>query len=295
MKVLNFGSCNIDKVYSVDHITVCGETNHAATLEIFPGGKGLNQSVALARTAERVYHAGCIGRDGEFLREILEENQVDVTYLNTIEEVTGHAVIQLDNDAENCIIIYGGANRAITTEYIDTVLEDFEAGDMLVLQNEISNVDYLIEKAYKKGMEIALNPSPIDNIILSIDLTKITYLLLNETEGKAYKETENAEELLTYMTEAYPNLHILLTLGKRGSVYAYQKVRYTQEIFPVNAVDTTGAGDTYSGFFLGQICNGVSPAEAMRIASGASALAVSRKGASSSIPTLDEVKELLVK
>lgn len=293
MKILNFGSCNIDKVYSVDHITACGETNNASTMELFPGGKGLNQSVALAKTANNVYHAGCIGDDGKFLKELLSDNNVNTTYLNVIDEVTGHAIIQLDKNAENCIIIFGGANRAIGTDYIDNVLDNFEEGDFIVLQNEISNVGYIIDKAYEKGMKIVLNPSPVNDDILNIDLSKVTYILLNETEGKAYKNSENPEEILDYMAQNFPELHVVLTLGKRGSVYSYKSERYYQDSFTVAAVDTTGAGDTFSGFFIANICDGMSPDKAMKIASAASALAVSKKGASSSIPTKAEVMEFL--
>ena len=174
MKILNFGSCNIDYVYSMDHIVKVGETQTTYSLETFSGGKGLNQSIALARAGAEVYHAGCIGNDGEMLLDILNESGVDTSFVKKVDEKNGHAIIQVSAKGENSIFLYPGSNNMVTTEFIDEVLSHFGEGDILLLQNEISNLTYIIEKAYKKKMCIILNPSPINEVIEKIDFNMIS-------------------------------------------------------------------------------------------------------------------------
>ena len=123
MKILNFGSCNIDYVYSMDHIVRVGETQSTYQLEIFPGGKGLNQSIAIARAGASVYHAGCIGSDGEMLTELLTKSGVNVSYVRTVDAKNGHAIIQVSAKGENSIFLYGGSNEMISESFIDFVLE----------------------------------------------------------------------------------------------------------------------------------------------------------------------------
>ena len=179
MKILNFGSANIDYVYSLDHIVMGGETISSKELNIFPGGKGLNQSIALARAGVKAYHAGCIGLDGQLLIDTFESDGVDLKYVRRVEEKSGHAIIQVSRDGENSIVLYAGSNHKITKEHIDDVLSDFDKGDIILLQNEISNLEYVIEKASEKGMFIIFNCSPINDNIFSIDYSRINCVILN--------------------------------------------------------------------------------------------------------------------
>lgn len=292
MKVLNFGSLNIDYVYKLDHIVEKGETISSECLQIYPGGKGLNQSVALGKAGATVYHAGAIGEEGQFLLECLKDANVNTDFVNVIsEEKSGHAIIQNDKEGENCILLFGGANQRITKEQIDKTLAHFECGDFLVLQNEINELCYLVEKAYEKGMKLVLNPSPLNEKILALPLEKIDYFLLNEIEGRQIlkADTEDGEQLLEQLCEKFPKAHIVLTLGKDGSKYANGTERICQGIYKVKAVDTTAAGDTFSGYFIASILEGKEVKEALDIAAKASAIAVSRNGAGVSIPTKEEV------
>lgn len=152
MKVLNYGSLNIDYVYSVDHIAQIGETILSDSLKTFCGGKGLNQSIALAKAGVAVNHAGLIGEDGDILLDICKEYGVDTTYIKKVPAQGGHTIIQVDKEGRNNIILYGGTNQMQSREYIDKVLSDFTAGDYLLLQNEINQLDYIIDKAYEKEM-----------------------------------------------------------------------------------------------------------------------------------------------
>ena len=147
MKVLNFGSLNLDYVYQVNSILIPGETQASTDRKIFCGGKGLNQSIALAKAGVTVYHAGMIGEGGEILLETCRENNVNTKFIRQISGPSGHTVIQVDKNGQNCILLYGGANRSITREFANEVLEHFEKGDILLLQNEINELDYIIERA----------------------------------------------------------------------------------------------------------------------------------------------------
>ena len=291
MKILNFGSLNIDYVYSVDHFVRAGETISSALLEQFCGGKGLNQSVAFARAGAETYHAGCIGPEGKMLVDMLTQSGVNTQFVQTVPTIScGHAIIQVSPSGENCILLYGGANQAITEEMIDEVLSHFSVGDLLVLQNEINALDRIIEKAHKKGMIIALNPSPFNEKITALDLSLIHWIILNETEGCEITGETDPENILNTLLGKYPHLKVVLTLGSQGSVYADQTMRAKHGIFKTKAVDTTAAGDTFTGYFFASVMTEKSPEQALAIASAASSITVSRKGAAPSIPTMEEVK-----
>lgn len=292
MKILNFGSCNIDYVYSLDHIVVPGETLSASRREVFPGGKGLNQSVAVARAGAQVYHAGVIGSEGELLRSVLEESGADTRYLLGVDAPNGHAVIQVAGNAQNSIFLFEGTNGMVTTEMADRVLENFEAGDVLLLQNEISNVPYLIQKGHEKGMTVVFNPAPFHESLLKLDLGCIDYLILNEVEAAGFFGTEDISAILEAAGKL-PHLHTVVTLGKDGCVHAHGQSTCACPAFRVEAVDTTAAGDTFTGYFVAMLAAGKTVEEAMRIGCAASALAVSSMGAAPSIPTRERVEQAL--
>lgn len=294
MKILNFGSLNIDYTYSLEHIVQPGETITSRSLEVFPGGKGLNQSIALARAGANVYHAGLIGSDGEFLRDICRESGVKTEYIRETETQTGNAIIQVSEEGQNCIILYPGANREQTEAYIDEVLKGFSAGDILLLQNEINLLHYLISEGTKKGMKIALNPSPFDEKITTCDLSKVSLFLINEVEGEQITGEKDPEQILQKMELLYPGAETVLTLGDKGAVYANGTERIRQEPVRVKSVDTTAAGDTFTGYYLAAVMEGKPNAQAMKEAACAAALAVSKKGASSSVPWRRDVERLLI-
>ena len=289
MKILNFGSCNIDFVYTLDHIVGAGETETIEKMNIFPGGKGLNQSIALARAGASVYHAGCVGEDGEMLLSLLRENGVDVSGIKRVDGKNGHAIIQVSREGENSIFIYPGSNAMITEELADSVLDGFEKGDYIILQNEISNIDYIVKKAFQKGMLIVLNPSPCNESIKKIDLGAVSYLVLNEIEAEILSGCSEPELSLKYFAERYPDMRVVLTLGKRGSVFSYKSTEIFQPSFRVETVDTTAAGDTFTGYFIAKLAAGSDVAESLRIAAAAAAIAVSRNGAAPSVPLISEV------
>ncbi len=297
MRVLCFGSLNIDYTYKVDHFVGKGETLSSESLQVFSGGKGLNQSIALAKAGADTYHAGAIGEDGRFLLKIMEDAGVHTEYVAELPDVrTGNAIIQNDREGDNCILLYGGANQAVTQEQVDEVLSHFQAGDFLVLQNEINELEYIVRKAHEKKMKIVLNPSPMNEKVTALPLDFVDYFMLNEVEagqilGRAVQDGYDGEALSSALLARFPDAAVVLTLGGDGSVYMDREKTIRQPVYKVKAVDTTAAGDTFTGFFIGGIMNGLTVNEAMDQASRAAAIAVTRQGAAPSIPLLEEVKQ----
>lgn len=289
MKLLNFGSLNLDYVYSVEHFVQPGETLSSNKLERFCGGKGLNQSIAIARAGVPVWHAGKIGGEGGMLLELLRQAGVDTSYVEKSERMTGHAIIQVDKTGQNCILLHGGANTDIEEAFIDRVLAQFGKGDILLLQNEQNNLPYLMEQAHARGLQIACNPSPIDRGILQYPFEYVKWFILNEIEGNALTGKSGPEEIADTLLERYPHAAVVLTLGKQGVLYRDAETSLRHGTFRVKPVDTTGAGDTFTGYFLAGICQRLAVHEILHRASVASSIAVSRRGAAPSIPTLQEV------
>ncbi len=294
MKILNFGSLNIDRTYEVDQFVQAGQTVSVFNYQEFLGGKGLNQSVALARAGAEVSHIGVVGHDGGDLKEALLDNHIDTTYLWEVEEHSGHTVIQIDSTGENAILFEAGSNFSLSREMIDQVFENFRDEDVLVLlQNEVSNVDYIIEQAALHGHPTAFNPSPMNQKVLDLPLHLVDYFLINETEGQALTQKVNRDDIYREMAELYPDASILLTLGSAGARLYDQGHHYAVEAVKTQPVDTTGAGDTFTGYFLSGLMKNENWDDILQKAAAASSIAISKKGAVESIPGREEVEKKL--
>ena len=290
MKILDFGSVCEDIVYSVDHITKQGETQASFDRNVYIGGKGFNQALALSRAGGKVSFAGKLGKDSDHIKALLTENGVDTTYFLIDPNIqTGHAVIQNSSDGNNAIVIYPAANRSIDREMVDKVLEGYGKGDVILLQNEISEIAYIIDRAYEKGMKIVMNPSPYNGYISEYDLSKIYLFLINELEGAEMSGETEKEEMIHALRQKYPEAHFVLTLGENGSVYFDRDTRIDQKAYPVKTVDTTAAGDTFTGYFLYGYFVENDIEKALDTASRASAISVTIKGAVPSIPRREDV------
>lgn len=293
MKVLNIGSMNIDYVYSVDHIILPGETEATSGMNVFLGGKGMNQSIALAKAGVRVYHGGLLGEDGKIFLEAFKEYGVNHDHVKLSSEKSGHTIIQVDKQAQNSILLFGGANQKLTKDLIDQILKDFDKGDLLLLQNEVNLLPYIVDQAYEKGLILALNPSPFNEKLNEVDLEKIGIFLLNEVEGNQLTGKTEPDEILEGLRQRFPKARIVLTLGKDGSIYAEGDTTYRQPIFKVEAVDTTAAGDTFTGYFIAGLIEGMEIPKVLKMSAKAASIAVTRQGAVQSIPYRKEVEEAL--
>lgn len=291
MKILCFGSLNLDNVYQVDHIVKPGETITSASCQVFSGGKGLNQALALGRANADCSMSGMIGRDGLHLLKVLEESNVKAGFVTVHENIpTGSTIIQVDKNGQNAIIGVGGANHRIDEAQVEHVLSHFAPGDLILLQNEINNIPFIMKTANQMGLKIAFNPSPITDALLEYPLHLVDIFILNEIEGYELTKKENDSDIVEGLHKTYPRASVLLTLGKKGAIFSDGTKRYQHGIYDVKVVDTTAAGDTFTGYFLAAYAKHEPIEECLRKASIASSIAVSRPGASSSIPYLSEVE-----
>ena len=289
MRILNFGSLNLDFVYRVDHIARPGETIASKSLSLFRGGKGLNQSIAMARAGLPVWHAGMVGPDGAPLLEACRENGVNTDYIKEVSERSGNAIIQVSEDGENSIILFGGANQRNDRAFVDQTLSHFRGGDILLLQNEVNCLDYMISSGADRGMRVFLNASPYNATLSRCDLSLIDLFFVNEVEGERLTGKNQPEAILEEARSRFPGADIALTLGGDGAMYLRDGKIYHQGAYEVPVVDTTAAGDTFTGYFIAALLAGKSPEDILREACVAAALAISRPGAEASIPFKPDV------
>ena len=290
-RVLNFGSLNYDHVYEMDHFTEPKETQSSLSYIRNFGGKGLNQSIALAKAGVEVYHAGKVGSDGQDFIDYLNKYKVDTTYLKKDDnEATGHAIIEICK-GQNRIILHGGANRSIDEKQIDEVLKHFSKDDVLLLQNEISSMSYLIDKAHEKGMTIAFNTAPMDKAVFSYPLEKVDIFIVNEIEGAGLAQVkgDDIDEVIEGLRTKFPDKKIILTVGEKGSYFIEKEQIIHQDIYKAEAVDTTAAGDTFTGFFLASYLKDGDVRKALDLAAKASSITVQGKGAAQSIPEIGDL------
>jgi ribokinase len=290
MRVLNIGSLNIDEVFRVRHFVRPGETIACNSYGRFPGGKGSNQSIALARAGARVFHAGKIGKDGSFLRDLLVGSGADCSLLLESEVPTGRAIIQVNEEGQNCILLFGGANQDIGREDIDRFLAGWGRGDAVLLQNEISEIDYAVTESLRRGLEVFLNPSPFGREIAELPLGRIACIIVNEVEGESLTGENDSRRMVAAFRSRYPETNLVLTLGAEGVFWSGtdgRELRLPAKRVPV--VDTTAAGDTFTGYLIAALARGLTPERALDEGLRAAAICVSRMGAASSIPLLSEI------
>ena len=278
--ILNFGSCNIDHVYTVEAFVSPGETLSTKTYDTFPGGKGFNQSIAIREAGGSCTHVGRVGKDGEWLKDLLSSLEINTDFLTVSTEPTGHAIIQINREGENAIITYGGANHAITQSEIDFALERAKGTDFVLIQNEIKNVSYIIERAKKKGLQVALNAAPINKGVEDYPLGALDLLFLNEIEAQQLSGTTGTAEMICILSKRLPETKLVITLGRAGSIYHFKGETLQQAAIEVaRIIDTAGAGDAFVGTFLAYFLQSERPQEALMEAAKASAKCISRRGA----------------
>ncbi|MDR0583053.1 MAG: ribokinase [Treponema sp.] len=297
MKVLVYGSLNIDLIFSVDHVVRPGETISGKSLTKSAGGKGANQAAALAKAGLRVYAAGKIGADGRFLTGLLQSYGVNTEGIVEYKGDTGQAIIQLDKNRQNSIIVYSGGNGAITTEEITRTLAGFGPGDCILLQNEIVLLKEAITGAKRRGLAVYFNPSPYDRSIEELPLDMVDMFFVNEIEGAALAAppepgkdgADTPPEILDRLVNRFPDAEIILTVGEKGAYYGRGEIREKADAPDVEVADTVGAGDTFTGYFIAARARRFPVSRALAAACKAAAISVSRPGAMEAIPLAGEV------
>lgn len=289
MRILNYGSMNIDNVYSVRHIVKPGETILANQRGVYCGGKGLNQSIAIAKAGGDIYHAGVLGEDGGMLLNALQRQGVRTELIKQAPGPSSHTVIQVDDQGQNSIIVYAGEAMRFTSEELDEILQGFGPEDILILQNELHGSPLMMQKAKQRGLSIIFNPSPVNEDLPAYPLGDVDWFLLNEVEGAALTGETDAADILAGMRRLYPRAGVVLTLGGDGAYCLHEGNTLFQPAFPVRAVDTTAAGDTFTGYFVTGLSRREALPAVLERSAKAAAIAVGRKGAADSIPYASEL------
>lgn len=283
MTIFNLGSINADHVYSVPHLPLPGETLAAIGFAVGLGGKGTNQSVAAARAGSEVFHIGAVGPDGAWARDKLAELGVNVDGVAQISTPTGHAIINVDSNAENAIVLFQGANVALNEDEIARALEAAKAGDTLLMQNETSHQAFAAEIAQKRGVRVVYSAAPFSIEAVRAVLPFVSMLAMNEGE---------ADQLCAALETDIANLPVaetLVTFGSKGAQWRGNGEVLNVESFSVAPVDTTGAGDTFAGYFAAACDQGLERMESLKLASAAAAIKVTRAGAAEAIPARADV------
>lgn len=286
-RIITLGSLNLDFTYQLPKPLEVGETLSSLSYRCGAGGKGANQSIAAARAGAEVFHAGRIGSDGTLLRRTLADSGVRLDFLEEVETPTGHAVVLINDAGDNSIVLFGGANRTIDETFIDRVTSAAKPGDILLLQNEITNIDHAMEAGKKAGMRVAFNFAPFDpKLAPELPLSLCDYLFLNRIEAGGIAGKSDVEEILETLARRYPETELVLTLGPEGAVALTPAgQRFHADSPRVKVVETTAAGDTFIGYYLAGILDGFDTGRALERACRAAALCCSRAGAAESIPT----------
>lgn len=285
MAIWNLGSINADLFYAVPHLPQPGETLAALTHHRGLGGKGTNISVAAARAAARVFHIGAVGEDGAWSVERLLEYGVDVSHIALSESPTGHAIISTDADGENQIMIWPGANAGIELDKLKQALASANAGDWFVCQNETTLQKEGVRLAAELGQKVAYVAAPFDVKAVQDVLAYLDLLILNEIEAAQFTEATGKD----VRDLSVPD--VIITLGARGCVWYHNTEEKAFDPVPVSPKDTTGAGDTFAGYVLACLDRGQPMAQAIKTATLAAAIMVTRQGTADVIPDLKDLED----
>ncbi|MBZ0330357.1 ribokinase [Halomonas sp. ANAO-440] len=292
----NFGSINLDHVYRVPHLVHPGETLASRAYQVGLGGKGANQSLAMALAGGQVSHWGRLGRQDAWARERLADAGVNVAHLALVDEPSGHAIIQVDDSGENAIILFSGANHGFTPSALAELAALARPGEWLLAQNECNALPELFASARERGLNIAFNPAPMTKDVARLPLETCQLLFVNRVEAAGLvglPESSGAEALLAGLRQRLPETDTVLTLGGAGAWYQSGDEQCYQPALPVKPVDTTAAGDTFIGYFMAALQEGKTVAGCLGLAAHAAALCVQQFGAAESIPLRADVEHAM--
>ncbi|MFT6407422.1 MAG: ribokinase [Arenicella sp.] len=288
-KILSFGSINIDYIYRVEHFVRPGETLASRSLDVALGGKGANQSVAIARAGGTVKHIGRASQSEAWVFTYLQACGVDISNVERVDEPSGHAIIQVDQQGENAIILHGGANQSFDIDYLSGLIANSQTADYLLAQNECNALPEVIAMALEAGLKVVLNPAPMTDSIRSLPLHRLDTLIVNEGEAQGLCDKSKIDDVVDTLRKLLPRTRVVITLGAEGAILIANGSVVKVPAVDTTVVDTTGAGDTFVGYFVAGLAAGLEDLPALERACQAAALSVQSLGAIASIPNLDQL------
>ena len=293
MAIINFGSINIDHVYHVEHFVTPGETIASSQYQQLLGGKGANQSIAIAQAGADVEHVGRICETDAAFKQALIKKGVNCKHVQCSTTASGHAIIQVTPSGENAIVLFGGANHEITGSTVAGTLDSASEGDWVLTQNETSALEDVLRQSKAKGLKVAFNPAPMSESVKSLPYDCVDLLIVNETEAEAISGQSELDDIIQYFNTEWQHAEVIVTLGKAGALMLRGGEQTKVDAFVVDAVDTTAAGDTFIGYFLSAYDANNDATQALTRGCAASAISVTREGAAQSIPNAEEVDAFL--
>lgn len=290
MKIYNLGSLNIEHVYQVDNSEVAGAHLISKDYHRAPGGKGFYQSLAISRAGAQVAHVGFTGPEGRFIKKTLERNGVDTTHVYQVDHHTGQTFIQTTEQGVKNKVRYHGANFSFESNFLATIFDTVQQGDLLLIQNEINDIPRILEQAHSAKIDVTFHPSPFSEAILTYPLELVNTLIFSLTTGEKLTQKSDPAQIMQALLTKYPNMSLILTLGAQGAWYMDKTQKIKVPADPVHAIDEKQAGNTFVGYYLAHKLQGHPIESCLKMACRASALCVTRQGKSATIPYLAEIK-----
>lgn len=287
VNILNFGKLSVEHIYSATNIDFSKNITEIGALQTFAGGRGLNISVALSRAGfTKNHHAGIVGADGEFLRDALKNSGVNTSNIKIVDEATAHSIILLITNTEHKKFSFGGTNLNITKSFADAVLSKFTEEDILIIDDGISNYEYIIGEAQQMGMKIFFAP---ENTTINIDLSLLHHIFISEEQAITISGESKREEIIKYFKEKHPALRVLIDFSDNGFLYINKTQTLFQPAYKGEKVDTTAGFDTFIGYFIALVSKNKKIGEVLRLSSAARTLSVAKRGAAITIPYENEI------
>ena len=287
MTIYNLGSINVDHLYMLERIPKPGETLSSLETHITIGGKGLNISVAAHRSGADVRHIGVVGSADPSVLDMIAGLGLDRALISQVDVQTGHAIIYVDENSENSIVVHGGANHCFSESQIRTALSSAQPNDWLVLQNETNANEIGISIAREKGMKIALVAAPFNAKKMPEQIKKVDLVSMNKTESELFEVISGTS------IGNLKSIDFLITYGADGAVFLSDGVTQRIAAHKVHSIDTTGAGDTFFGVFMAHYTGRGCVKTALKKANAAAAIIVQRRGVASVVPSQKEIDTFL--
>lgn len=287
VNILNFGTLYAECIYTVGNLDFSDDTLEIESSQTFAGGRGLNISVALSRAGiSKIFHAGYVGASSEFLREALKNSGVNTANLKLVDKPSAHSIVLLEDETRSKKLYFKGVNNEVSLEFAETVLNRFSCEDILIIDDGVSNFEYIIGMAHEKNMKIFIAP---ENPVINLDLNLIDYIFINEIQAKNISKRESRQDIVKFFKSNYPLLCVVINFGKNGYVCIAKKQTLFQSSLKKEHIDFTASFDAFIGYFIACVLRGKKLQYTLLLSAASLAICSAKKGSAFSIPYENEV------